>query len=156
MKHLTQSLLIVVLFCGVQTLAASKKQTASPVVEGVELQTASGRSERFVPAESSQSGVVGSASDKAGQVFYRHGVVSEGSKYVTTGRVIVAFETAEDYEAFAAAHGLEFVKEINSRKPTALFRNASGRNDVITASTLGALPGVRYATPDWVAPVGLR
>lgn len=153
----------------VAAAAVSNAQPARIEGAGDELPIRGGRRTRFVEAQSdrmtaaveSKAATVkrrAGASSQAGRVFYRDGVVSDATRYITTGRVIVRFGNrtdAVDLDAFALMHGLRLLRVINARSGRALFCNESDKNDIQVVREIMLDGAVRYAEPDWVLPLRL-
>jgi len=92
------------------------------------------------------------------QVYYRNGIQSESTRYITTGHITVSFGKDKKiaYKQFAAENKLKFIREINHLYHTALFKVLVETGLIQQVNLLNQLPTVRYAKPDWISPRKLR
>lgn len=95
---------------------------------------------------------------QTGNVFYKNGNKDEDHRYISTGEIIVIFDTKQtlNFKDFAAIHQLKYIKTIGaSELQTVLFSNHSSKNDIELSSTLTKLPHVKSAKPNWILPLKL-
>lgn len=93
----------------------------------------------------------------AGDVFFFQGNTAAANRYVSTGRIIVRFDSGGKInpQAFARANGLIYLHRIGHNGSSAVFINKSDSDDVTQSSKLVKENCVVSATPDWILPVKL-
>jgi len=96
--------------------------------------------------------------NQVGNVFYKNGVEDETHRYISTGQIIVTFNSKQkiDVKAFAKEHQLVYLKTVGpAQMQTVLFANHSQKNDIELASSLIKSPTVKEVKPNWILPLKL-
>ncbi|MCP4755644.1 MAG: hypothetical protein GY866_32675 [Proteobacteria bacterium] len=110
-------------------------------------------------ALSKRGSVKGTASEETlTPVYYRNGIVSESTRFIPTGKILISFgkNNRTDYSQFATENNLIFIREINRLYHTGLFRQVGSDDLIEQVNRLNQLPEVRTAKPDWISPRRLR
>jgi hypothetical protein len=69
---------------------------------------------------------------------------------VSTGYIIVGFESEPDIEAFSDRYDLQKPRRISRKFYTWIFENGGDLDDLSLAALIGANePNIRYAKPEW-------
>ncbi|MDR2033718.1 MAG: hypothetical protein LBP89_03705 [Helicobacteraceae bacterium] len=76
---------------------------------------------------------------------------------VSTGKLVVSFESEPNIEEFSERYHLTNPKRISRMFYTWVFENASDIDDLNLAAQIGANEtNVRYAKPDWISTVAIQ
>ncbi len=167
-------MIAVILLGGMMALAASSEhlvadeKSTNKASSQVVLMSKTGRQIRFTKSEHSalpkavQEAVLKVKSQSgdhphAGTVYYKNGEMTAGSRYITTGRIVVKLAAGSqiDMEALGMKYGLVLEKRFGAKKRTIIFINDSSLDDVTVSNSLQHEESVLSVEPDWVMPLGL-